>query len=346
MKRNTIYALAILMCGMLSAPLFAMDAKASLKEADRLYSQGQYPEKALQIYSSIIADGSDRTSVILSKLKTAYVLEEQLMHYDKALVAYQRFVDDYPDSRLSKIVKNKSNRIQQLIDTGEIETYQQLKILERNSSRASKSGMEDLRRDATLELHQFAKTNLNASFSQDMVSRCLMALSHEKMFLRAHLLLRQFQASPSFNPSNKGAFETIQHSIKKAAIVMAAKIWIGLCILLVLTGRGFKKAALMVKERYIRLSVILLLLAVYMVAYHLLVRHYAPDQGLDMDQLYFVLIECAILTPFSILLYHSFPFLKEGIMKNIIVWITCALLGTSGWIFMVHHFRFLLETRM
>jgi hypothetical protein len=59
--------------------------------------------------------------------------------------------------------------------------------------------------------------------------------------------------------------------------------------------------------------------------------------------LYFLLIECAILLPFSTVLYHSFPYLKEGIFKSIAVWIFCALLGVSGWILFLDKFNFLLN---
>jgi len=316
--------------------------QAELAKADALYATGNDAEEALAIYRALATNESTEVYVILSKLRIAYILDEQLMQYEQAVDAYQRFIDDYPKNRLTQIVSSKVQQLQKLKTTGTLGIYQEYKMLERDYTRNLQNlDASPAERDrVALQLYHFAKTNLTVSFNQEIFDRAIAALIQEKRVFKADELIKLGEAGAALRFSS----EDVREEITKTYMALVSGAILLVCLLCILFGRGFVAAYGILKANALKLCWITAGLFLYLLIYHFVLSK--TDASTSWKPLFSVMGQCLLLIPSSVLLFCSFSYIKNRVLRLIVIGTLSLLMGVSSWVLFMYYFKFLLVTRM
>lgn len=330
-----LFVVPLLVCGM-SAPVQAMDTQAILSKADQISSSGENPEEALQLYRSVAENGQDPLHIILSKLKIATLLDEQLLRYEEAIQAYRAFEAEYPENRLAKITVRRAQRLEQLQAEGLLQDYREFKLLEQRYFRSPAEN-----KALALEFYHLALDNRTKRFADELITRAVDALIQHRLYFKADHLVKQ--SDSNFVPSDFWA-EEISEGIQIFWMVLISRITIVLCLLLIAVGKGFKQVIPMVKAKKRPLLILTAVLCLFLTIYSLITKKYDPD--MEWRFLLLVLGQSLLLIPFSLALCNSLSFVKNQIARTILTGILGILLGLSAWVLFMDHVNFLLVDRV
>lgn len=346
MKSVTIFMLAliVLACGIIPQSLYSMDVEAEFLKADRHYVKGDEPVEALKLYRAIIENGQNEHYITLSKLKTALILDTQLMQYDEAIDAYQAFLKDYPNHRLMKLVRENLESLQAIRDHGVLDDYLVFKKAEENYlNLTQKEGVGGAStKGAALVLYQYAKSDYNRIFNEDMMRITLSALVHEECYFRAQWLMSSIDRKV---PAIKGVCDiyrdVVKVNAKRALIAIFSELFVGLCVIFVLFKKGYKVTFRVLKKHRILVPVVTVGIFIYLYLYYQFVVIRDLENKFDLKSLFFIYGQYLLLIPLSISLYGSFSFEKNRWLKTIVLCILSGLLGVSSWLIFAYYFDYL-----
>lgn len=338
------FFLIVLTCGMFAPPLYSMDVKAEFIQADSHYMNGAEPEEALQLYRAIIANGQDEHYITLSKLKIAFILDKQSMQYEGAIKAYQVFLDDYPGSRLAKLVSGNIQNLQMIRDRGALEDYRKFKTAEKHYlTLTQKQGAgKSSTRNASLKLYEYAKKNYNQAFNEDMIRGTLSALVHQQRFFRAQGIIHLVDKKiPRIKGTADAYRSVVKVNLKREIITMAAETYIGLCVIFILIKKGYKQLVPVIRRRKLFLSIMTTSVFLYLYLNYKFIVIPDLETTFDLTSLFFIYGQSLVLILLSVSLYGAFSSFKSSWFKTVTLWMSCGLLGVSSWVIFAYHFDYL-----
>ncbi|MBM4152667.1 MAG: tetratricopeptide repeat protein [Kiritimatiellaceae bacterium] len=324
--------------------LWAMNVDDVFQQADQLFMEKTRPEEALQLYQSIVEDGTDPSSVRLSRFKIGLLLDEQLMRYEEAVQAYQTFLANYPDDRLATVVERNKRTLDEIGAADALDEFATYRRLNEGYIRLMQNPEAERaqRKQAAIALYEYGLLHYDVPFRDQLLTSALSALGTERLFLKAkRIVLIMDQVIPDHRFIHDAYWKQVMLQVRRIYVVWTAKLYVGLIVLFIILKKGYRGAAAEMKKRRKLYAALLLIPSLYLSIWYWIASHHdihAPTNGYVLLWMYVLFL---LLLPISVAFYQSVPRNEVGWLKKTLFCGASGLLGISFWLIYGYYLDFL-----
>ncbi len=170
----------------------------------------------------------------------------------------------------------------------------------------------------------------------------LSALVREECFIKAHRLIRIIdEKAPALVGMGEVYRPVIEVNRRRTLLAMAAAGFIGVCILLSLTNKGYRRAFRSIADHRRFFLVFIPAVFAYLYLYYALVVVRDIERQFDLPRLLAVYAQCLVLIPLSLAIRGALSSATSRWLNTLVPWLFAGLLGACSWIVFAYYYDYL-----
>ncbi|NQY75157.1 MAG: hypothetical protein HRT90_10445, partial [Candidatus Margulisbacteria bacterium] len=252
----------------------------------------------------------------------------------EAIDAYQLFLDEYPNVGLAKVIKTNKEYLDMCKAAGALKEYREYKEIELHYNRVMKdeNSSKRERKKIALKMYKHAHENYHQPFHKRLIASALKLTFQERLFIHSNRIIGLIDTElPAIKDVYATCWSGVKLRYKRMYAVLAARAYIGLCLVFVLIRKGYKKLAPEFKNHSLFYSILALGIPIYLSLWYLISVTVDINTEVDINQVYFMWVQFLVLVPLALAFYHSFPPLSGRFFKTVKLGLNL-LLGMSVWV--------------